>query len=129
MAKSDQAIGRQVSRFAMVGALNTIAGVAVIFILYKGFDFSLIMSNAVGYGVGLIVSFVLNGSWTFGVSSYRPLTVAKYAALVCFAFIMNIFLIQLLMSFNIAYWIAQMVGVATYSALVFLGMKYAIFTK
>ena len=113
----------------MVGALNTIVGVAVIFILYKGFDFSLIMSNAVGYGVGLIVSFVLNGSWTFGVSSYRPLTVAKYAALVCFAFIMNIFLIQLLMSFNIAYWIAQMVGVATYSALVFLGMKYAIFTK
>ena len=122
-------MGRQISRFAIVGALNTIVGIAVIFVLYKGFDFGLVASNAAGYGVGIILSFVLNGSWTFGAASYCLAVIAKYAALVCFAFLMNILLIQLLMSLSLAYWIAQMSGVVTYSALVFLGMKYAIFTK
>lgn len=129
MPQRDEAMGRQISRFAIVGALNTVFGVALIFLLYIGLELSLVVSNAVGYGLGLIVSFVLNGSWTFGASSYRPSTVIKYAVLVCFAFMVNIFLIQLLMSFSVAYWIAQMVGVVSYSALVFLGMKYAIFTK
>lgn len=119
----------QLSRFAMVGVLNTIVGVAVIFILYSGFGYGLMVSNAVGYGIGLVLSYVLNGSWTFGSSSYQLTDIGRYAVLVCVAFVVSFLLIERLMSLGLPYWIAQVSGVVAYSVLVFLGMKYAIFTK
>ncbi len=51
-------------RFSVVGVVNTAVGLAVIYgALFAGLgDFS---SNALGYGVGLVVSFVLHRGWTF----------------------------------------------------------------
>ncbi len=129
MAKTEGPVMRQVSRFALVGVLNTVVGVALIFVLYRSFGFGLVLANALGYGFGLMVSFLLNGSWTFGQSAYSTRTIAIYIAIVCAAFAINILTIQLLMAINLAYWIAQLCGVTAYSALVFLGMKYAVFTK
>jgi putative flippase GtrA len=51
-------------RFSVVGVVNTAVGLAVIYgALFAGLgDFA---SNALGYGVGLVVSFVLHRGWTF----------------------------------------------------------------
>jgi putative flippase GtrA len=51
-------------RFSIVGGINTAIGLAVLYgALFAGLgDFT---SNALGYGVGLIVSFVLHRGWTF----------------------------------------------------------------
>jgi putative flippase GtrA len=51
-------------RFSVVGVINTAVGLAVIYgALFAGLgDFA---SNALGYGVGLVVSFVLHRGWTF----------------------------------------------------------------
>jgi putative flippase GtrA len=51
-------------RFSVVGVVNTAVGLAVIYgALFSGLgDFA---SNALGYGVGLVVSFVLHRGWTF----------------------------------------------------------------
>jgi putative flippase GtrA len=128
MPQTGNGLSREVSRFAIIGALNTFVGVAVIFLFYKALGFGLVTSNAAGYGVGLVLSFALNGSWTFGSSTYNLHTVIKYFVLVCAAFTINILIIQLFTSFGLAYWAAQLVGVFVYSLLVFLGMKYVIFT-
>jgi putative flippase GtrA len=51
-------------RFGVVGVANTAIGLAVIYgALFAGLgDFA---SNALGYGSGLLVSFVLHRGWTF----------------------------------------------------------------
>jgi putative flippase GtrA len=51
-------------RFSIVGVINTAIGLAVLYgALFAGLgDFT---SNALGYGVGLVVSFVLHRGWTF----------------------------------------------------------------
>lgn len=56
---------KQLSRFVLVGALNTLLGYAVIFgCMYIG-GFSPELSNLAGYGVGLTTSYLLNRSFTF----------------------------------------------------------------
>ena len=122
-------ITRQLTRFATVGVLNTLVGVAVIFACYQLLDLGLTLSNAIGYGVGLAISFALNGAWTFGASQYTTAAVAKFLVIVAIAFAANLAAINLLMALATPYPIAQLIGVCTYSALVFLGMKYAIFKE
>lgn len=129
MPQQDNDIGGQISRFAIIGVLNTCFGLAVILFFYRVLGSSLIVSNAAGYGMGLVLSFALNGFWTFDASTYKLTMVIKYLLLVGAAFIINMLVIMSLMSLGLPYWIAQIVGVITYSSIVFLGMKYAVFTK
>jgi putative flippase GtrA len=51
-------------RFGIVGVVNTLVGLAVIYAaLFAGLgDFA---ANALGYGCGLVLSFVLHRGWTF----------------------------------------------------------------
>lgn len=129
MREPTSTITRQLSRFATVGVLNTAVGVAVIFACYQILGLGLVLSNAIGYGVGLTISFVLNGAWTFGSSQYSATAVVRFLSVVSVAFAANLAAINLLMAIAIPYPIAQLIGVCTYSALVFLGMKYAIFKE
>lgn len=116
-------------RFALIGGLNTVVGVALIILLYRNFGLGLVMSNAAGYGVGLVLSFVLNGAWTFGTTRYSTTMVIKYLALIGLGFVTSMLIIYGLMKFGVAYWLAQLGGVVTYSGIVFLGMKYAVFSR
>ena len=118
---------RQLGRFASVGVLNTLVGVSLIFLCYEVFGLGLTLSNAIGYGAGLALSFALNGTWTFGAKTFDAGALAKFLALVLVAFVVNLAVIQTLLALGAPYPLAQITGVITYSALVFLGMKYAIF--
>ncbi|SMX25188.1 GtrA-like protein [Boseongicola aestuarii] len=118
---------RQIGRFASVGVLNTVLGVSLVFLCFEVFGLGLTLSNAIGYGAGLALSFALNGTWTFGAKSFDAGALAKFLALVAVAFVANLSVIQALMPLGVPYPLAQIAGVVTYSALVFLGMKYAIF--
>lgn len=129
MSEPKSTITRQISRFATVGVLNTLVGVAMIFACYQLLGLGLTLSNAIGYGVGLTISFALNGAWTFGASQYTAAAITKFLVIVAIAFAANLAAINLLMAIGTPYPIAQLIGVCTYSALVFLGMKYAIFKE
>ena len=57
-------LGR-ITKFAVVGAINTAIDFSVfVFLLYQG-GFSIIVSNTVAYCVGIINSFLMNKYWTF----------------------------------------------------------------
>lgn len=122
-------ITRQASRFAVVGLFNTGVGVTVIFACYQWLGLGLVVSNAAGYAVGLALSYVLNGSWTFGKAMLKASAIAKYVMLFCLAFSASIAIIKALMSLSYPYWFAQLSGIVTYSVIAFTGMKYAIFTE
>jgi len=74
---------RQLFRFLVVGVANTAFGYSIIFAcMYLG-GLSAELSNAVGYGVGLLVSYVMHKVFTF--SSDRPHREAFIRFLVVFA--------------------------------------------
>jgi putative flippase GtrA len=53
------------TRFLLVGVINTITGLSVIFVLLNVFEFSYWTSTFIGNGVGAAVSYLLNRSFTF----------------------------------------------------------------
>lgn len=129
MLKAQNPVVKQAPRFALVGILNTLLGVSLIFLCHEVLGVGLVWSNVVGYGAGLVLSFLLNGSWTFGAASYTLPMVLRYMALVAIGFALNIAAIKALLWQEAPYWLAQFSGIFTYSAVVFLGMKYAVFTR
>ena len=58
-------IVRQAVKYGVVGVVNTLLTLVVIWIMTNVLGCSAALSNFVGYFIGLINSFFLNRSWTF----------------------------------------------------------------
>ncbi|GIX41674.1 MAG: polysaccharide biosynthesis protein GtrA [Leptospiraceae bacterium] len=56
---------KQFVKFGIVGIINTIITLSIIFILSNYYDVHYIISNAIGYIAGFINSFIMNKFWTF----------------------------------------------------------------
>src|SRR5690242_10801518 len=52
-------------KYLMVGAVNTIAGFAVIIFSLEILDLKPVPANALGFATGLFISFLLNRSFSF----------------------------------------------------------------
>src|SRR5208282_1728517 len=52
-------------RFLLVGVANTLVGLSAIYLIKWLGEVGDVLANASGYAIGLMVSFVLNRSWTF----------------------------------------------------------------
>lgn len=55
----------QVVKYLVVGVMNTLLTLIVIFICKSYFEINPYVSNAIGYVVGLINSFIWNRNWVF----------------------------------------------------------------
>lgn len=118
----------EVLSYAAIGVLNTGIGLATILLLKLVAGVDLIIANAVGYMVGLAISFWGNRYWTFAAQPGAKLRkIPAFLVVVGFAFIANIAVIKFLLSFSVVYSIAQLAGVLVYSAFGFVGMKYFVF--
>lgn len=58
-------IFRQLIKFATVGVINTFVTLCTIFICKSLLSINPYVSNAIGYGVGLVNSFLWNRRWVF----------------------------------------------------------------
>ena len=72
----------RLGRFLTVGALNTLVGLGVIFLSMSAFGFGLASANALGYAVGVALSFHLNRRWTFEHDGARSAAFARWLAVV-----------------------------------------------
>lgn len=61
----------QFARYIVVGVLNTLVTLAVIYLCKSVFEINLWVSNALGYVAGVINSFVWNKKWVFKSTSRR----------------------------------------------------------
>lgn len=66
---------KRISRFATVGALNTVVDFTVFNALYYILGMPVLIANTIAYSFGILNSFVFNKYWTFSDrnSSSRPL--------------------------------------------------------
>lgn len=114
---------REALRYIIVGLANTAVTAVVIFgLMHAGVG--VYPSNATGYVVGIIFSFVMNAKFTFS-TTLSPLRFIKFLSTCAFCYILN--LIAMKVFFIIipnAIYTAQVVGMVIYTTAGFILNKY-----
>jgi putative flippase GtrA len=121
---------RQLFRFLMVGVANTAFGYSIIFAcMYLG-GLSAELSNAVGYGIGLLVSYLMHKAFTF--NSDRPHREAFVRFLVVFAaaYAANLLvLVMLVRGIGVHEAVSQVIASAVYVITSFIMNKLYVFRE
>ena len=123
-------IGRIVRplRFGVVGLLNTVLGLAIIFAAKAFLGLGDLAANLVGYGLGLLCSFFLNRSWTFRHEGRMFATFWRFGIAFAVAYVLNlvtVFALRDAMSLNS--YLAQSGGVIPYTISFYLMSAYFVF--
>ena len=119
---------RQFIKFGLVGVLNTIITLSIIFVFMKLFNVSYILSNVIGYLFGFINSFILNKIWTF--KSKKSIGSESFFFVLIFIicyFIQLAFLIILKEKLLVKPEYAQIISMIFYSIINFTGNKFITF--
>jgi len=117
-----------VPRFLLVGVGNTLAGLVIIY-LAKAVGIGDVTANATGYGVGLVLSFVLNKRWTFRHDGPVLSTLMRFIVVIGLAYVANLAVVLGAISvLGINSYIAQALGIPAYTAVAYLGSRWYVFS-
>lgn len=121
----------QVLRFGTVGLLNTGVDFLMFTLCLKVFVFPLLLSQAIGYGCGVINSFFVNRAFTF-----RAREVRSFGAFSVFVLVNLVSLgVSLLViswlenAFTINVYLAKIAATAAALAINFVGSRWLVFGK
>lgn len=115
-------------KFGVVGVVNSLITLSIIFMLMKIFNVSYIISNVLGYLFGIINSFIWNKKWTFQSSGN-----SRREMLVFFILFGVCYLLQLAALVIIAEVLgvpeeySQVLALAVYTVTNFMGNKFITF--
>jgi putative flippase GtrA len=119
---------KQLLRFATVGVVNTGLGYAVIFACMYLAGFDAVVSNVLGYAVGLVVSYVLNRSYTFRSAGKAQAEIPRFLSIFLLAYLANLgTLLVLIRQAGMHEGVAQAVAGVVYFVLSFVLNKYYVF--
>jgi putative flippase GtrA len=121
---------RQLFRFLVVGVANTAFGYAIIFACMYLAGLSAELSNAIGYGIGLMVSYVMHKVFTF--NSDRPHREAFVRFLVVFAvaYAANLLVLVILVrGIGVHEAVSQVIASAVYVITSFIMNKLYVFRQ
>ena len=107
---------KQLFKYSFVGIFNTLIGLGTIFVLYNIYKVNYILSNILGYALGLINSFIWNKRWTFASKEHYSKEIFSFIIIFIISYSFN--LLSVLVSvelFKINPNIAQLIGVCVYS--------------
>jgi putative flippase GtrA len=115
-------------RFVLVGAVNTLLGLGIILASKFFLGLADVAANALGYAVGLTVSFVLNKRWTFGHSGAWRQSALRFLAAAAISYAVNLgVLLALIHWFQVDSYVAQGIAAAHYTVCFYLLSKFAVF--
>mgnify|MGYP001432376977 CR=1 FL=1 len=117
----------QLVRFLVTGVLNTGVGFVCIYaLMLLGIDYRL--ANGAGYALGCLTGFLLHRSFTFRYDGHWWSSFARWIFVVGLCYSMNLFVVIGLHRMGVSAWLAQIGGVAVYSATSFLGGRFFAFS-
>ncbi|MED1470870.1 GtrA family protein [Bacillus salipaludis] len=126
-------------RFVIVGILNTIVGLSVMYLLLHAFHLSYWISTFIGNSIGAIVSFFLNRSFTFKSQNAVSKTAIRFIVVIlcCYSIsydlgknlVSAILLSNHFFTEKIRTDLAVLVGTGLYTVLNYLGQKLFVFSK
>jgi len=115
-------------RFLGVGVVNTAVGLLVIYACKGFFGVGDIAANAIGYGVGMTLSFVLNSRWTFAFTGQQWPAFARFIAVSLAAYLSNLAAVLVaIRAVGIDSYLAHALGIPVYTTCVYLASKYLVF--
>ena len=121
---------REAGRFLSVGVANTVVGLLVIYAAKWLLRMGDVAANALGYTVGLVVSFALNSRWTFAYQGPSLPALAKFVVVVAVGYAMNLLtVLGAIHLFDVNAYIAQALGIIPYTLTTFFASKYLVFRK
>lgn len=117
-------------RFVVVGGINTMTGLSVIFLLKWFANAGDYVANLIGYSVGLIVSFVLNARWTFSFDGQLLSAFPRFILVVIAAYAANLATVFTVLSLlpDYDYW-AHVFGLMPYTIVTFVGSSRFAFSR
>lgn len=115
-------------KYLLVGVVNTLVGLGIIYLSMYFFHFEIIAANVLGYSVGILVSFTLNRKWTFDSQGHVVSSFFRYLLVLAVAYLSNLATVLFANAhFQLnPYW-AQALGIIPYTTLGFLGSRYFVF--
>jgi putative flippase GtrA len=120
--------GRTGVRFAVVGVLNTVAALLVIYTLKYVFATPDIAANLIGYAVGLTTSYTLNRRWTFDFRGPHRDAIGRFVLVTLIAYGANLASVYAAVSlFAMNSYVAQSVGVVPYTLISYFGSRFFAF--
>jgi putative flippase GtrA len=115
-------------RFGAVGVLNTVLGLAIIFAAKAFLGLGDFAANLLGYGLGLMCSFVLNRSWTFRHDGRAFAAFWRFGIAFAVAYGLNLFTVfGLRDAMAVNSYLAQAGGVIPYTISFYILSAYYVF--
>jgi putative flippase GtrA len=118
-----------VVRFVLVGMVNTLVGLALIYAAKWFVGAGDVVANAFGYGTGLLVSFSLNRTWTFAHKGPAGRAFVTFLVVQGVAYGLNLVCVLGLISYGVDSYVAQAFGVPPYTIVSYLGSRYLAFAS
>lgn len=120
----------RVTRFAIVGLANTVAGLSVIFACKAVLGANDVVSNVIGYSFAVLLGFTLNKRWTFQHDGEAGLAFARYLLVLALAYAAN--LVTTLFAIDVLHlnsYVAQAAGIVPYTLTGYTGGRWFVFTQ
>jgi putative flippase GtrA len=115
-------------RFGAVGLVNTAIGLLSIYSFIFFFNTNPALANAIGYAIGLVVSFALNRLWTFSNTQSILKVLPRYLAVAGISYALNLCIVLIGMRyFGAGPYLIQLFGIAIYTPTMFIGCRLYVF--
>lgn len=119
---------RQSLRFGTVGLANTAIGLLAIYAVIFFFNSGAAAANAIGYVIGLAVSFTLNRLWTFSDSRSIAKVLPRYLMTAAISYLLNLSVVLIgTHHFDVGPYLVQFFGIGVYTVAMFLGCRWFVF--
>ncbi len=112
----------QFVKYLLVGGINTAVTAFTIFgLMYYSID--VYVANAIGYIIGIVVSFVLNSSFTFS-QKFQLSRLIKFLVVCGISYLVNIFILKTYFLWDDNVYIAQIFAMCGYTFVGFFLNKF-----
>jgi putative flippase GtrA len=117
------------ARFLLVGVMNTLTTLSLIFLAKGWMGLGDAAANALGYAVGLTLSFILNRRWTFRHQGSISRSLPAFLAVQALAYLLNLTCVLSLIELGVNAYLAQAMGIPPYTLASYLGSRYLVFSR
>lgn len=108
--------------------VNTAIGLLAIYAVLFFFNTGPAVANAIGYAIGLAVSFVLNRIWTFGDGRSIGKVLPRYLLAAVIAYLLNLTVVLIsTYYFGVGPYLVQFFGIGVYTVTIFLSCRWFVF--
>lgn len=119
---------KKVFTFAVVGILNTAIGLSLIY-FFRTITGDEVLANISGYSLGVVISYCLNGKFTFSSKIKSLKTFLKFLFAFLLAWSINISIVLFFISQKYPPELTHIVGVPAYTIIFYLLSRHYVFTS